>query len=301
MFFDLAIDGFQRGLGERALAEAGAPFDPDDRERFRAGVERVWAGYQAARLSAAPRRPVPWLQHRIDRAVYRRDRGEHIDDPTLPDARRTALVNDLDRLNRGLGFYHWAFRALEGVVDGAPDGELSVLDIGSGHGAFPIRLAAEGRLGTHRLRVVGSDIEPAYVAAGVRAARARGVMVEFRRVDALALDTLAERFDVITCTQTVHHFPPAMLADLMVRARRNARHGVLFFDARRGAVTLAGVTLAALAISRDRFFLDDGTVSVRRMYSPAELDLLARCAPGGGVFRARNFGPQYVVAKACVR
>jgi 2-polyprenyl-3-methyl-5-hydroxy-6-metoxy-1,4-benzoquinol methylase len=302
--FHLPIDRHQRELAARALEAAGAPFDPGDAERFRDGVRRVWARYQQERARAAP----PSLLERgalaIDRLVFERRREEHIDDPALPDARRTRLVRSLDRLNRALGTYFWIFRALEGLLEltsGAGDGDVSVLDVGSGHGAFPIRLAKRGRLGKARVRVIGSDIEPAYVAAAQEAAARAGAPVEFRRVDALALDRLEERFDVIVCTQTVHHFPPEFLAELMVRARANARRGVLLFDGRRSALSIALASPGMLALSgADPLFLHDGVVSLRRMYSPAELEMLALCAPGGEAFSARNYGPAYVIAQAII-
>ena len=294
--FDLPLDHYQRTLAERALTDGGAPFDPRDRARFTAGVRDVWARYQAA-----CRQPAPGLQrplHGLDRLIYERRRQEHIDDVTLPAQRRTSLIRSLDRLNVVVGGYWWFFQALTTHLRGLPAGTISVLDVGSGHGALPIRLQRKARLGAHTLRVVGSDLEPAYVDEARRAAREHEVDVEFRQLDALRLDELDEQFDVITCTQTVHHFPPELLAGLLVSARAHARRGVLFFDARRSSLTLLGASVLTLAVSGDTMLLHDGLVSVRRMYSPAELELLARCAPGGEHFVGRNFGPQYVTVQA---
>jgi 2-polyprenyl-3-methyl-5-hydroxy-6-metoxy-1,4-benzoquinol methylase len=292
LHYDLPRDAVQRELAERALRRAGAPFDPSNREQFHEGVKRVWRDYQAER-----RRSRSML---VDLALHARDREEHIDNPMLPDAQRTSLIRKLDRLNRALGAYQWIFAALGRFLDaGRGSEEVSVLDLGSGHGTFPIRLAQQGRIGRHRLRVVGSDLAPAYVAEAQRAAVRQNVAVEFRVVDALALDRVGERFDVLTCTQTVHHFPPELLASMMVSARTHAKRGVLFFDAQRSALNILGVAaLGAVASGGDPMFLHDALVSVRRMYSPGELELLARCAPGGEVYRARNFGPFYVVLEA---
>lgn len=299
--FELALDRHQREVARQVLARAGAPFDPRDRARFHAEVERVWSMYQAARAASPPPLPhgIAWAEDRIDRAIYARDREEHIDDPKLPEEVRRGLIRALDRLNVAVGFYPLLFHVLKRHLRDTPPGPVSVLDVGSGHGAFPIRLQRRGRLDQHTLRVVGSDLAPAYVDEARTSAARAGVDVEFRVVDALRLDELDERFDVITCTQTVHHFPPALVADLMYRALRNARRGVVLFDARRGLLTLGGVvTAAVLTGGPNARFVHDGVVSIRRMYSPAELELLARCAPGGEAFAARNVGPQYVVAEA---
>lgn len=290
--FDRKVDGRQRAVVERALARRGAPFDPA-RADFGERVDGLWRSYRD-----------DWEQESLgDRLLYSRLREEYIDRQDLPDARRQELIGSLDRLNRGLMFYTWLERALRLHIEDAPKDELTLLDLGSGHGMVPIRLAERsqsgGRLGGKRLRVTGSDIAPAYVAAAQQNARARGVDVEFRCIDALHLAELGERFDVITCTQTVHHFPPALVARFLDQARRTARHGVLFFDARRTWLNTVGVSVAAAAISLgDPLFVHDAVVSVRRMYSPAELELLARAAPGGELSQAHNFGPFYVVLES---
>jgi 2-polyprenyl-3-methyl-5-hydroxy-6-metoxy-1,4-benzoquinol methylase len=283
--FDLPIDRRQRSAAARALTATGAPFSDDD---LAEGAARVWDAYVAADAGG-------W----IDRAIHRRDREEHIDDEALPAERRRALIRSLDRLNGVLGAYAMIRLALAQLLDeaGAPtDRPVTVLDVGSGHGAFPIALARSRRLDGRALRVIGSDLADAYVEEARAAAAAKGVDVEFRRLDATRLaDELDEPVDVITCTQTVHHFPPPLVAKLLSSARRAARLGVIFFDARRAPLTLAGIALLAPIISAgDRMFLHDGVVSVRRMYSPAELEMLARCTPGGEAYRATNFGPQYV-------
>lgn len=285
--FELPIDRRQRAAAARALEAAGAPFSDGE---LAAGSARAWERYLAEGAGG-------WL----DRALHRRDREEHIDDAALPAERRRALIRALDRTNGLVGAYAMIRLALARLLDeaGAPrDRAISVLDIGSGHGAFPIALAQRGRLDGRALRVIASDLAPAYVEEAREAAARAGVAdrLELRVLDATRLEVeLDEPVDVITCTQTVHHFPPTLVAQLLSSARRAARLGVVFFDARRAPLTLAGIALLAPLVSGgDRMFLHDGVVSVRRMYSPAELELLARCAPGGEGYRATNFGPQYV-------
>ncbi len=299
--YSLPLDEYQRKLADRVLRESGAPFDLTDPAAFRDRVARVWGLYQAVRHKEHPFLPPLRIADRVDQLIYERKRQEYIDDPAIPIARRERLVRNLARLNEVLFSYHWFFAALEDVVRRIPGDEVSILDIGSGHGEFPIALAKKGTLGGKRLRVVGSDIDPDYVRQAQERARAEGVAVEFRVVDALQLDRLEERFDVITSTQTVHHFSPAFVAELIARARLNARHEVVLFDARRSALSLAGVTIGTLAVARDPMFLHDGVYSVRRMYSPAEFEMLARCAPGGAGARARNLAYGFVVLEAAAQ
>lgn len=295
--YDRPLDHLQRDLAARALKLAGAPFDPAGEAEFRENVRRTWGYYRALVAKATPR-GAAGVELRIDRLLHRRYREEYIDDPNLPPERRERLVGELDRLNRWLLSYPQFFMALEEFARDLPGGDLAVLDIGSGHGAFPIALAQKGSLAGKRLNVTGSDISQLYVDAAQATALKRKARVDFRVIDALKLDTLKERFDLITSTQTIHHFPPDFVAELFARLRGNARYGVVIFDAQRTLPTLVGAAIGTSLIGRNRYFLHDGVISVRRMYAPAELELLARCAPGGEIFRSRNLGPAYTVTEA---
>jgi 2-polyprenyl-3-methyl-5-hydroxy-6-metoxy-1,4-benzoquinol methylase len=296
--FDLPVDGFQREVIRDVLRRAGAPFELGDAAAFRENVGRVWGLYQAEMARVLPEgRRTTQVAHRLDRLIYERKRQEYIDDPAIPVERREQLSEHLAHLNRVLLSYHWFFKALEAFLADLPPGEVSILDIGSGHGRFPIAMAKKRRIGKQTLRVVGSDIDPAYVEQARAEARRQKVKVEFRQVDALMLDRMEERFDIITSTQTVHHFPPPFVAELIARARANARQGIAFFDARRSALSLAGVMVSTALVSRDPYFMHDGIVSVRRMYSPAEFEMLAACAPGGDSVTARNLAYSFVVVE----
>lgn len=288
--FDLPLDDLQRRTAQQVLREAGAPFDPDAPD-FSDHVRRVWGLYQAQLVRLSTRR----LDHRVDRALFQRKHEEYIDNVHESADERENLIQGLDKVNRAVLAYRWFYRALEHFVRQMPGDECSVLDIGSGHGAFAIRLARRKRMGGKRVRVVGSDLNPDYVQRAQEEAEARGVDIEFKVLDALALHTLPERFDVITSTQTIHHFQPAMLARVIASAQRNARHGVVFLDARRSPLTLLGAMVGTSVLGRDRKLVHDGVVSVRRMYSPAELEMLAACAPGGERLRATNLAYAYVV------
>ncbi len=289
--FDLPLDQVQREIAAEVLAREGAPFDPTDREEFALRVGRVWGLYQARLAQPILSQPrLARLGHRVDRLIYERKHDEYVDDGHIDERQRRRMMRGLDRLNRAALAYRWFARALDGFLRDLPDGEVSILDIGSGHGAFLVQLAKRRKQLSRPVRLVGSDISPAYVEQARKAARQAGVDVEFRPLDALELDRLDERFDVITSTQTLHHFEPPLLAGILASAVRNARRGVVFLDDRRSPMVLAGAVVGTVLVSRNPRLVHDGFYSVRRMYSPAEFELLARCAPGGEKLGATNMG-----------
>lgn len=296
--FDLPLDGLQRELAETALRRCGAPFDVADRAQFHESVRQVWGYYRALVLRATPRDPLRKVSLTLDREVHRRDYEEFLDDAAYPSERRTKILHDLDLFNRVIRTYDWFFKALETFARDLPPGDLSVLDVGSGHGAFPIRLAQKGELGKRRVNVTGSDINAVFVEQAQALALKKKARVDFRVLDATKLAQDTERYDLVISSQTIHHFSPAFLAEIMMHVRKHARLGVVLFDDRRAAWAAVAAAIGTGLVGRDWHFTHDAVVSVRRMYSAAELEMLARCSPGGEAYQSHNFGPHYTLTTA---
>ena len=282
----------------RALFEAGG--EGLDGEGARAVVQigdELLAEMRRAVVARAAQEGLLGAVARLDQRLPT-DRMEHVDDPTFPERRRTAAIRSLDRLNRALGSYVRFLTALTPLLDG---GCTSVLDVASGRGGFALSLARLARQRGIRLRIIASDIRPEYVALGRQRAEALGERdVEFRVVDAFRLgDAFAPgEIDVITCTQTLHHFGAGLTAALVGSALRHARRGLLFIDTTRTVSSLVAVGTAAILGSADPAQIHDGTVSIRKSFVPEELWLLAQCVPRGGSLSAFFMGPGHAVLRS---
>ncbi len=100
----------------------------------------------------------------------------------------------LDRLD---GTYIDAVLALK------PQQGARVLDVGTGTGAIPVRLAAA----RPDLRIVGVDLSAAMLVRARRRARDAGVKVDFRKVSARRLSYRARSFDLVLSNSLLHHLP----------------------------------------------------------------------------------------------
>jgi ubiquinone/menaquinone biosynthesis C-methylase UbiE len=284
-------DPVRWGLAEhrrRALREVTAAYVPRA-ESLSAGVLRrdsaavaafdVLAAEAIARMRAS-RAGAPRLLSALDRLLYR-DGEEILDDPAWPEADRTAVLDRLDRLNEILGSYDAFGQAAEPLLDEARARGAArphVHDLASGHAGFAIELAR--RLG-ERARVSASDLRDEYLALGRGRAASLGVPLETWVQDALDLRGLgAADVDVFTCTQTLHHFAPGMVARMIGEAARAARVGLAFVDAERSWLSIALLAPFVAAWGRSWPLLHDTVVSLRRMYYEEELALLATLAPG---------------------
>lgn len=215
----------------------------------------------------------------LDRLLYA-NRPELLDDPAFPKDQRVHVLDRLDKLNEILGIYDTFVSLTLPFVEKARRSttKVKIHDLASGHGGFALVL--KERLGDG-VEVTASDIKDEYLELGRAAAKQRGRDVRFVVQDALSLGNLAdENIDVLTCTQTLHHFAPGMVARMIGEAARVARTGIVFVDAERSLMAIALLGPFAAAYGRSYAFVHDTVTSLRRMFYEEELALLADLAPG---------------------
>lgn len=224
------------------------------------------------------------------------DEGEYIDDPSLDPALRLTAMRHLDEINALIGSYE-AFldllRPAMSDVCGRARRALRVIDLAAGHGGFALALARAVReRGDGSLEITATDIKREYLDLGERIAREEGLPVSFQVQDALDLSNIeAGEFDVVLCTQSLHHFSAGAVVMMIREAARVAGHSVLFIDGARvlaGAVFLHGYMRSVM---RDPVIAHDAWVSCRRFFAPEELLLLARLGPWGERARVRGCKP----------
>jgi ubiquinone/menaquinone biosynthesis C-methylase UbiE len=257
-----------------AIADAVAAHEPAAVEAYdalvAAAVERLRAERPAGPLRALAA---------LDRLLYRND-PELLDDPSFPERERIHVLDVLDRFNRHLGSYErWMDLAETLVARAEAQGRspVRVWDLAAGHGGFP--LALKERLGD-RVEATATDLRDEYLELGRQCAARRGLDVRFVPQDATDLASVHDAgVDVFLCTQSLHHFPPGMVARMIGEAARVARTGLCFIDAERGFVPMALVPAVMAAYGRAWPVVHDTVVSLRRMYLVEELWLLAALAP----------------------
>jgi 2-polyprenyl-3-methyl-5-hydroxy-6-metoxy-1,4-benzoquinol methylase len=230
----------------------------------------------------------------LDRWWRDTDTAEYLDNDNLDPSTRVRIVAHLDRMNELLQSY-WAFFAhLRPLLD--QNRATTVLDVASGHGGFAVaaaRLAADAGLPAE---LTASDIKPEYLSLGEKTAREKALDVRFVLQDALDLTNLRPgSYDVLTCTQSLHHFSPGQVAVMFSEASRVARRGVVFIDGERGALNAAAIASLGLFVFRDRAFTHDVLISFRRFFVAEELQLLAALTPLGRAATARWIPPGHCV------
>jgi ubiquinone/menaquinone biosynthesis C-methylase UbiE len=221
--------------------------------------------------------------------------SEFLDRP-VPAGDRDASLADIDRLNAWFGGYRLTLRALGALAARAtPAGEaprrkgrrsprpapagdsraLHLIDVGGGRGDFARRVLAWAERTARPVRVVVVDRDGDLLG---RAVAATGGRVRAVRADATALPFREGAVDVVIASLTLHHLEPDAAVRCLGEMRAVARAGVIVNDLLRTPLTLALVWVATRLLARHRFARHDGPLSVRRAYSPEELQGLAEKA-----------------------
>jgi SAM-dependent methyltransferase len=195
---------------------------------------------------------------------------------TCPEGDRKSVMGLMDWLNEGMGSYDaW----LDLMADDLASRErpVRVLELCAGHGKFA--LAMKERY-ADAIEVTSTDIFEEYLEIGREAGLERRLDVAFQQQDPTDLRNLpAGSFDVVVCTQSLHHFAPGVIARMLAEASRVSADAVWLIDGERTLLGAALLGAIAAAHTPSWPVLRNTVVSLRSMYTQEELGLIASLAP----------------------
>jgi ubiquinone/menaquinone biosynthesis C-methylase UbiE len=183
-------------------------------------------------------------------------------------------LRDMRRANRLLGGVRLSRLALARLAEaGVADGQLALIDVGSGGADIPMALMADAARNGRTLTVTAVDARPEVLDAARRARPAvdRVAGLELIAADGRSLPYPDGAFDVAHSSMVVHHLDPAAAVALLREMSRVSRSGIVVNDLVRGRHAFAWAWLFSRVTTRNRLTRHDAPLSVRRAYSRAEL------------------------------
>lgn len=203
---------------------------------------------------------------------------ELMDDPDCDPRRLAATLRRFEFVNRLVTGWGGVYQAVLRPYLAGLDRPARVLDLGSGGGDLVRRLAAFARRDGLDVQWVGADPDPR--AHDVALAAEPVPDVSFRCADAGALAREGDTFDVVVSNHVLHHLGDD-LARFLTDSRSLARVLVVHSDIARSRVAYALYSVGILPFAPGTFLLTDGLRSIRRSYTPEELQtVLDHADPG---------------------
>ncbi len=198
----------------------------------------------------------------------RSDESELLDAPGVSDDDIRTSLADMARINRWLGGSA-ALRSLllPALRSRGEHAEIRLLDAGCGGGGTSRWVAARSPSGAS-WRITGVDQENRHLKLAAGPA-------DLASGDLTCLPFRDGAFDFAFSTLTLHHLPPAALAQALRELGRVTRRLVVLNDLVRSQTALAAFAALAPVFARNHVTRLDGPASVRRAYAPAELAAIA--------------------------
>lgn len=182
-------------------------------------------------------------------------------------------MDTLNRITRGTAsLLHYLEPRLRSIGDGA-----RVLDLGTGSGELPSRLAGWFNRRAVNVRIYGVDWSRRNLSCASKARGARSTTA-LLCADAACLPFPPGAVHYVISSLFMHHFSPAQLITLLHAASQVASRGLVMTDLVRGWAPLAAFHLLSPLFARNFLTRHDGALSVRRAYRPEELLSIAHQA-----------------------
>lgn len=210
--------------------------------------------------------------------------------PLVPDLRRREvsaqeLMDDPDCDRALLDATYARFGAVNRLVSGwrglyrsrvrpllRSDAPFRLLDIGSGGGDVARSLAGWAREDGLRLSITAVDPDERALAFATSTPTPAGV--ELRLASSADLVAEGAQFDLVTSNHVLHHLSSQALAALLLDSEHLAPRA-LHNDIERSRLAYTAYRLATRPIAAGSFLHYDGSLSVRRSFTAAELRAVA--------------------------
>ena len=206
--------------------------------------------------------------------TQRRTEGEEImDDFNLKGKELQEIFLELEKVNKWLGGNRITIAGIEEIREKVSEDKLSILDVGCGDGGMLREVADFGRKRHLDLELTGIDANPDAIRIARNKSEAYPEIV-FRPLNVFSDKFEEERFDIVLCTLTLHHFNMEEIRQLLHIFVKISRKGIVINDLQRSKGAYYLFQVFSKFFMRSQIARKDGLTSILRSFKKEELEQL---------------------------
>ncbi|MET3877595.1 MULTISPECIES: methyltransferase domain-containing protein [Chitinophaga] len=205
---------------------------------------------------------------------HRSHAAEIMDDFNMEGDLLKATLDKIAQINFLLGGNRITREGVAALLKDIPaQQEITIADIGCGNGDM-LRQLSDAFSSGRKIKLVGIDANQATVT------HARNLSKDYPHIEYYCQDITRpafreQRYDIILCTLTLHHFKEAEIRELLKMFYRQAARGVVINDLHRSAIAYRLFQLVCFVFNLNRMVREDGLVSILRGFKKKELQRLS--------------------------
>lgn len=200
----------------------------------------------------------------------RTDKEELMDDFSIGGDLLRDTLDKLENINRWLGGNAMTVKSLKKVLKNHPkEQELTIADIGCGHGDILRDVAKFGRKNGYKMKLIGMDANPTAIAY------ANKLSTEFSELSFITEDIFSKEFkertfDVVLATLFLHHFKEDPLVSFLENTLKQTKIAIVVNDLHRHTLAYYLFMLLSIFI-KNKMIIEDGLTSVLRGFKRKDL------------------------------
>ena len=200
----------------------------------------------------------------------RSDKEELMDDFSIGGDLLRDTLNKLEKINRWLGGNRVTLKALNKIIKNhSKEKELTIVDIGCGHGDILRDVAKFGRKQGYKMKLIGIDANPTAIAYANELSTAYPE-ISFKVEDIFSNDFKSRKYDVVLATLFLHHFKEQKLIPFLKSTLQSTNIGIVVNDLHRHKLAYYLFMLLSLFI-RNEMIVEDGLTSILRGFKRNDL------------------------------
>ena len=205
----------------------------------------------------------------------RTNKEELMDDFSIGGDLLRDTLDKLENINRYLGGNLVTLNSLKKVLKNHPkEQELTIVDIGCGHGDILRDVAKFGRKKGYKMTLLGIDANPTAIAYANELSTAFPEL-SFKTEDIFSDSFKNRQFDVVLATLFLHHFKEEQLVSFLGDTLKQTKIAIVVNDLHRHKLAYYLFMLLSLFI-KNKMIIEDGLTSVLRGFKRKDLERISQ-------------------------